>query len=387
MKKRVLLITSMPYFQWRGSPIRIRFDLQALAESGYEVDLITLPIGEDLLVEGTTIHRVGNPLGITSISIGPSLTKLFFDVLLLWRALSFSAKNKVDVVHGFEETGAVAWLVGRIRGARVVFEKHSDPGSYKQNLLKNLVLWAYRQVETFTIRHADAVIGTGEALCEQAREVAPGKPVHHIFDIPSSLTEPDQARADLLAQTYRKHPDEVLALYVGSFASYQGIDLMFDSMPYVLKKHPQVRFLIVGGSPEEIAGRTDWLTRHGIAGQVSFLGKLPPDELPHTLAAADILLSPRQHGVNTPLKLLDYLKAARPIVATDTPANRRILDDSFAMLVEGTAPAFAAGINTLVGEEDLRLRFGVTGRERIDTRYNFAEFKRRLAACYAEVLS
>ena len=81
MKKRVLLITSMPYFQWRGSPIRIRFDLQALAESGYEVDLITLPIGKDLLVEGTTIHRVGNPLGITSISIGPSLTscELFFE--------------------------------------------------------------------------------------------------------------------------------------------------------------------------------------------------------------------------------------------------------------------------------------------------------------------
>jgi len=386
-KPRVLVVTSLPYFQWRGSPIRLGFNLLALAESGYHVDLLTVPIGEDRDVPGVTIHRTANPLKAQNYPIGPSANKLLFDVLLLFQALRMVRRHRYAVVHGIEDTGIIAWIAARFGGAKMVFEKHSDPASYKNSPMRNVIMAAYRWVEHFAMRRADAIIGTGEGLCNQARAAAPRKPVHHIFDIPSSLVEPDAKRAHAIRSRVMKKPDELLVLYVGSYAVYQGIDLMFQAMPYVIDKHPQVRFVIIGGTADEIESRKTWLRNHGIDEYVSFLGKIPPDDLPHYLAAADILLSPRQAGINTPLKLLDYLKAARPIVATNNEANRLMLDDSFAMLVEPKAPEFAAGINWLLGDEDTRLRFGAAGRRLIDDLYNFNEYKRRLALVYSSLMN
>ena len=386
-KPKVLIVSSMPYFQWRGSPIRLGFDLLALTELGYEVDLLTVPVGENRATPGVTIHRVGNPFGAKELPIGPSLHKLIFDVLILFRALRLVRKQRYAVVHGIEDTGVIAWIAARFGGAAMIFEKHSDPASYKGRPLRNVVMTLYRWVEHMVMRRADAIIGTGEGLCDQARAAAPGKPVFHIFDIPSSLVEPDEQRAAAIASRLRAKPDELLVCYGGSFAIYQGIDLLFNCMPYVLDKHPQARFVIIGGTPEEIEARRVWLRNHGIDSHVTFLGKLPPDELPHYLAAMDILLSPRQAGINSPLKLLDYLKVARPIVATDHQAHRMILDDTFAMLVEPTPPAFAEGISWLIADEDTRLRYSATGRRLIDERYNFAEYKRRVSSVYTSVTS
>ncbi len=382
---RILMVTSLPYFQWRGSPIRIGFNLLAAVKNGYEVDLLTLPVGEDKPVDGVRILRVANPFNVTNIPIGPSFHKLVFDMLLLVRAVGLARRNRYRIVHGFEDTGLVAWIAAKVCGAKTVFEKHSDPASHRDKPLKNLILMLYRWVEKRAMRRADAIIGTGESLCDMARAAAPGKPVHHIFDIPSSLVEPDPDEAQTIRQSLQASPDEVLALYVGSFAVYQGLDLMFKAMPYVVKRHPHVRFIIIGGTDGEIEERRLWLRNNGMEDRVTFPGKVPPDRLPHYLAAADILLSPRSSGVNTPLKLLDYMKAARPIVATDNPANRKILDDSFAILVEPHPPAFADGISHLAGDEDLRLRFGANGRQLMDETFNFEEFARRLGRCYAEV--
>ncbi len=106
------------------------------------------------------------------------------------------------------------------------------------------------------------------------------------------------------------------------------------------------------------------------------------DELPDYLSASDILLSPRLSGVNTPLKLLDYFKAGRAIAATNTEANRLLLDERTAVFTEPTASAFADGISRLVSEPELRKELGRNGRHQIDEKYNFVEFKQRLKECY-----
>jgi glycosyltransferase involved in cell wall biosynthesis len=175
----------------------------------------------------------------------------------------------------------------------------------------------------------------------------------------------------------------VLALYVGSFAGYQGLDLLFEAMRRVFQARPEVRLVIIGGSEAEREARRAWLARHGVADRVTFLGFVAPDALPEYLRAADILLSPRISGNNSPLKLLDYLKSTRPIVATDLPANRELVDDSCALLVPPDAAAFAAGVERLASAPALRDSLGRAGRRRIDDTYNLDGFVKRLRACYA----
>ncbi len=386
MRPRLLFMTSVPFFQWRGSSISVGFDVQALAEVGYEVDFLTLPIGETKNIPGVAVHRVANPFRVKNIPIGPSLHKLIFDVLILFKALGMAIRHPYSVIHAVEEVGAVGVLVGRLTGARVVFEKHSDPASHKDKPIKNLVLSIYRWVEAIVIRQADVVIGTGEGLVEQAIAVAPNQRVHHIFDIPSSLVEADPERVRNIDADIRKGHGEVIALYVGSFAVYQGIDLMFDSLHLALKDSPQLRLVVVGGTPEQITKRNQWLDERGIRGAVRFVGFVAPDQLPDYISAADFLLSPRSSGINTPLKLLDYLKAGRAILATDNVANRRLIDERVAVLRNADPESYAGGMVELTKNAQLRRRLGIEGRKLVDKLYNFVQFKRLLKACYDKLL-
>lgn len=383
-QKSVLFISPQPFFAWRGSPIRVAFDVMALAKLGYEVDLLTLPIGEPREIPGVNVRRVPAIPGVKNIPIGPSFGKLLYDGLLFCVGLGMVFRKKYTIIHGIEEAAFVAILLAGIRGSSVVYEKHSDPGSHRsKGGLRNVVMTAYAAVERSMVRGADAVIGTGRTLVQQALKVCPTKPVHHVFDLPSSLVEPDDTRAAAVRAKLQQKPDEVLALYVGSFAVYQGIDLLFEATVKACRQHPRLRLIVIGGSEAERAERGAWLAGQGCADRVTFAGFVAPDTLPDYLRAVDVLLSPRISGVNSPLKMLDYLKAGRAIVATDLPANRELVDDTNALLVPANAEAFAAGMVKLAGDETLRNQLAAAGRKLIDETYNFPEFCRRLDACYA----
>lgn len=385
--KRILFISPQPFFQWRGSPIRVGFNVRALAESGFKVDLLTLPVGEEKKIPGVNVIRVPNIFGVDNVAIGPSAIKAAFDVLLLIKGLALMLKNKYAVVHGVEEAGAVALMLGRSLGAGVIFEKHSDPFSYKKGFFKNLILSLYEKVEKATARNAQAVICTGPGLVRQVLDAGASCPVHHIFDIPSSLSESTPDKAAKCAVKLKAHKDEVLITYVGSFAVYQGVDLMFEAIPGVVKQNTRARFVIIGGNAREIEARKQWVRSRGCEASVSFLGKVPPEVLPDYLAASDILLAPRLSGVNTPLKLLDYMKAGQAIVATDVEANRLILDPTNAVLVAPEPPGLARGILDLLENEALRGKLGRQGHRLYLEKYNYKEFKRRLAHCYRGVFN
>ena len=381
-RKRILFISPQPYFQWRGSPIRVGFNMLALSELGYDVDLLTLPFGEERETPGVRIIRVSNIFGLKDIPIGPSIWKVPFDAKLWWRARRLIKEQPYDVIHAVEDAGFIGVSLARMSKAKLVFEKHSDPKSYRKGALRNFVMWLYGKVEAFTIRHADAVIGTGPGLVEQAKRIAPDKPAHHIFDIPSSLAEPDPDRVETLRAQLRRKDDEVLITYVGSFAVYQGIELLFGSIPEVVRRAPRARFLIIGGTAEEIHERTEQLRAQQADQAVTFLGKVAPDDLPNYLAASDILLSSRIAGTNTPLKLLDYLKVGRCILATDNEANRQILDEESAFFVQPDEASFSEGLVAVVADAAVRERLASKGKELIRRTYNFEEFKRRLAGVY-----
>jgi glycosyltransferase involved in cell wall biosynthesis len=331
------------------------------------------------------VLRIPNVVGAKNVPIGPSPVKVLLDFVLLGKALALGLRNRYALVHGVEDAGVMAWLAGRLTGAKVIYEKHSDPASYKRGALRNLVMAAYAKVEHFCIRHADAVIGTGPGLVEQARAVKAGVNAHHIPDIPSSLAEPDPAVTQAVRTKLLHAPDELLVTYVGSFAVYQGIDLMFESILQVVGEHPRTRFVIIGGSNAEIAERKGWLKDRGADANVTFAGKVPPDDLPNYLAASDVLLSPRVAGNNTPLKLLDYLKVGRAIVATDNEANRLILDETTSVLAAPDPASFARGIGALLTDKAQRDALASKGRALIESVHNFGVFKQRLDACYSSV--
>ena len=386
MKEKILLISPQPFFQWRGSPIRVAFNALALAELGYDVDLLTLPIGEEKKIAGVRVIRVANPLRLRNIPIGPSLPKVFFDFLILLKGISLCLKNRYDVIHGIEEAGFIGGILAKLIRARVIFEKHSDPFSYKNGMLKNFILRLYAGIEKLSVKMSDAVVCTGPGLVRQVEKMGVATRIFHIFDIPSSLVEFEDNEVTAIHKELQKSQDDVLVTFVGSFALYQGVELMFAAIPLVVEQSPHARFVIIGGSAEEIAEQREKFLALGVESRVSFLGKIAPDVLPNYLRASDILLSPRASGVNSPLKILDYMKAGRSIVATDIPSNRLVLDERNAVLTQPLPEEFAQGIVTLVEDTQQRQEMGAVNYDLYKTKYNFDQYCELMAACYSAVL-
>nr|NQU90843.1 glycosyltransferase family 4 protein [Bacteroidota bacterium] len=361
--KNILLISPQPFFQWRGSPIRVNYNARALAELGFSVDLLTLPFGEKLKPEGVNVIRVANPFRIRQIPIGPSFYKIVFDFLILVKGLQLIRRNKYSVIHGVEEAGIIAVFLSQLAGSKTIFEKHSDPFSYKKGVFLNMLLRVYSNIERYVVQRVHAVICTGPGLEEQVLKMGKKTPVFNIFDIPSSLKEPLAGEVIQSRNELQKKEDDVLVTFVGSFAHYQGIDLLMGTIYAVVKKCPGVRFIIIGGKDAEIDKWKTILRKQGVLEAVSFTGMVAPDIVPRMLSASDILLSPRKSGVNTPLKLLDYLKAGRSIVATNIESNRLILTDDIAVLTEPDPDSMAAAIISLIENPGQRRTMGQNGRK------------------------
>jgi len=386
MHARILFISPQPFFEWRGSPIRVRYNLLALSALGYEIDLLTFPFGEEVDIPGVTIHRVDRIPGLDSMGIGPSLAKFRYDIKLHAAARRLLQAKNYAAIHAVEESAAFAAFLARSSGIPLIYEKHSDPGSYRKGWVRNLVMDIYARIERFSARRAKAVIVTGEGVAAQVRAWEPNKPVAHIFDLPSSLVEADPQEVRSLRAELCPEPATVLAGYVGSFAVYQGIDLLFDAIPHALERAPDLKILILGGTDAEIAERRSALATRGLAGRVHFAGKKSPEALPAWLAACDILLSPRISGKNTPLKLLDYLKAGAAILATDVPANRLLLTEETARFAPAASEPFAAALADLALHPDARQILAATGQHLVAQTYNFESYTRQIAILYQHVL-
>jgi glycosyltransferase involved in cell wall biosynthesis len=240
-------------------------------------------------------------------------------------------------------------------------------------------------VESFTIKHVNLVICTGPGLSSQVKKMGVRCPVHTIFDMSSSKVEASPEKTAAINARLRLSNDEILVTYVGSFAVYQGIELMFEAIPLVAASSRNVRFVIIGGSNDEIAERKQVLAGEGVDAQVTFLGNVAPDELPNYLSASDVLLVPRLSGVNTPLKVLDYFKSGGAIVATDVPSNQIILNKATALFAQPNAESFAEKILVLAEDDGLRTHLGNNGRRLYEQKYNFEAFQKRIKKAYNEL--
>jgi glycosyltransferase involved in cell wall biosynthesis len=110
---------------------------------------------------------------------------------------------------------------------------------------------------------------------------------------------------------------------------------------------------------------------------VIFAGQRPAEEIPGYLDAADVLVSPRSLGTNTPLKIYQYLRSGRPIVATRLLTHTQVLDDEVAILTEATPDAFGAGIRAAIDDPGRARAVGDRARHLAETKYSYEAYLAR----------
>ena len=142
-----------------------------------------------------------------------------------------------------------------------------------------------------------------------------------------------------------KHDDHFLIGYVGHLYPWKGIDTLVQSMLYL---SPKYHLVLVGGLPADIRRVQKQVAKMKIP-RTTLSGYLPPTEILPYLAAVDVLVLPTSgkekmgHYYTSPLKLFEYMAVGRPIVASDLPSTREILQhERNAYLVRADDPSSLA---------------------------------------------
>jgi nucleoside-diphosphate-sugar epimerase len=238
-----------------------------------------------------------------------------------------------------------------------------------------------RRIEQWAIRSAEVVTPMCRDLAAYAAMLrATHDDVVVLHDVPVEAA--DASRSSEQPSSNGAGP-QCLALYVGNLEPYQGIDLLVDAAA-LLPADSSLRIQVVGGPMAAVERFRKSAAERGVHDRVQFLGPRPLAHLHDLLATADILLSPRTKGYNTPLKLYSYMESGRPILATRLRTHTQVLDDSTALLAEPEAGAYAQGLVRLEGDEDLRRKLGEAAERQVRREYSPMSFSSRVRAIYGQ---
>jgi glycosyltransferase involved in cell wall biosynthesis len=379
---RVLLLAPQPFFEVRGTPLAVRALVRALTDLGHDVDLLTFPQGEEAPVSGLR-HLRSLKLPVGRVRAGASFGKLALDVPFMLEAWTRMAFGGYDVVHAVEEAAHLAAPWARLLRRPLVVDVDSsipDQLRYSGFARRGPLPWLADKLETHALRHAAAVVTVCTSLTERARAKAPEARIFQIEDPP--LVDPGEPEAPedvaALRASLGLGPEPVV-LYSGNFEAYQGVNLLVESAGRI----KEAQFLFMGGEPSEIEALRAQVQPGG--GRCVFSGKRPPSELPAFLALADVLVSPRLHGENTPFKVYTYLASGKPLVATRIPTHTQLLDDSLAFLVAPTAEALAEGVRRALSTPREAQEKAAAGRALIQREYSEARYQEKVKNAYEEV--
>ncbi len=171
-------------------------------------------------------------------------------------------------------------------------------------------------------------------------------------------------------------------MYVGNLESYQGIDLLLDSFAQIIPEDPTAHLVVIGGTSADIEKYQTQIQRQQTADNIHFVGPRPIQDLKHYLNQADIVVSPRTQGENTPMKLYSYLDSGKALVATKLTTHTQVCNDQIAVLAEPTVGAFSSGILQLVNNPELRTQLGAAAQAYIAREHTFHVFSQKLSSLY-----
>lgn len=186
-----------------------------------------------------------------------------------------------------------------------------------------------RAIESECMSAADAVVTISEGMKDEI--VSRGVPAERITVIPNAVDDSFLAEAEGGERVRRKlgvDPGDLLVGVVTTLNRYEGIDVLIDAVAELRRDRVPTRLLVVGDGPERLA-LAEHADRQGLNGSAIFTGRVPFDTVRAYHAAIDVFCVPRRDTpvtrLVTPLKPLEAMATGRPVVASDLPPLREIV--------------------------------------------------------------
>jgi glycosyltransferase involved in cell wall biosynthesis len=188
-----------------------------------------------------------------------------------------------------------------------------------------------------------------------------------------------------------KQGRKYLVVYLGLMGTQDGVDLLIESIEYLVMKKGRrdTVFVLIGPGPEQPRLRSLAATR-GLGEWVKFTGGLYGDDLLTYLATADVAVAPdpcnQFNDKLTMIKILEYQACKLPIVLYDLVEGRRSAGESALYAKRNEPIHFGEQLAKLLDSESLRRQLGTNGRKRIEAGLNWGVDKQLLWRAYETAL-
>lgn len=369
---KALIIAPQPFYSPRGTPLSVYYRTLVVAELGVKVDFLTYGEGQDVDIPGVRIMRIPRLKMLGNAKVGPSYLKLFLDIFVVTRMIRLLLKNHYDFVHAHEEAIFYATFLRPIFKYKLIYDMHSSLPQQLTNFKftnSKLIIKLFKKLEDNCLTKSDAIITICPDLYNYVNTIIDNKKKH--FLIENSIFEKVKILNNQNGRSVKvsapSHAEKLMSLkngkhllvYAGTLEEYQGIDILIKAMDHVLKKVDNVVLLVAGGRPDQVERYSKLAAECGLKENVIFTGNVPQEEAKYFNSQANVLLSPRSEGTNTPLKVYEQLASGIPIVATNIYSHTQVLSEDVAFLVKPDPEDMAAGILAALnskGESDKKVK-------------------------------
>lgn len=385
MTTTTLVVAPEPFFTSRGTPFSVYYRTLVGAELGLKIDLLTYGQGQDVMIEGVRVIRIPDFASLGPIKIGPSYHKLFLDAFIVLWTLALLLRRRYNVVHAHEESVFFLCFLKPLFGFKLIYDMHSSLPEQLQNYRftrSRLLIGLFEALEATCLKSADAVITICPELARYAVARMPDPKRH--FLIENTIFEDVRIAAPPGAVAETRAPvlpeGRPVILYAGTFEVNQGLDILISAFALVHAACPEAFLVLIGGTAAQVQRLRELVDQHGLAGHALIEGRLPANVARACTAKASVLVSPRSHGRNTPLKIYEYLASGIPLVATRVLCHTQVLTDEVCVLVEPEPQAMAAGITRMLADREAAARIAANASALSERVYARTVYKGKMRA-------
>ncbi|MDK1329053.1 glycosyltransferase family 4 protein [Arthrobacter sp. zg-Y1143] len=374
-----ILTNSLPH-TGSGYAQRTHSILRAQQEQGWSVHAVTRP-GYPVQVGKLTARDEDRIDGVAYHRLLPARLPLGLQERLHQQAeltLALALEVRPEVLHTTTHfvNGLVAAAVAEALGIPWVYEVRGQladtwASTRSPEALQSERYRLFKTREAEVMARACAVPTLGSVMA--AEMAAVGVPADRVRLLPNAVGE-DYLEEPLPAGEARLRlgldPDTQLIGTVSSLVDYEGLDDLIRAFALMAGESPNLKCMIVGdgaAAPRLRAQAADL----GVADRVVFTGRVPRDQARLYHLALDVFVVPRKDltvtRAVTPLKPVEALACARPVIASALPALAELVQDKESgLLVRPADPAgLARAINALLENPRLRNKLGNEGRRQV----------------------
>ena len=371
----------------KGASTHILHNLRGLVNGNFNVHLITPNDGvlppEDT-IEGARLTRISQDLSQNFLARAVHFGKSVLSHLALNPGYDVvHYRNIWDGFHIAQNKKKFGYkTIFEVNGLSSIELKYHYPGMDASLLAK------IKEQELATLHLSDAIICPSNVTRDYIASLGLNRKL--VTVIPNGVSPSDFPVTPLPIRDGR----EPVLLYIGTLADWQGLDIVIKALPKILEQQP-VKLRILGrGRSRQRKMLAKQIRKLGLDEYVLVQPAVPHHEIPAVIASADLCVAPL--GLNDrnvtqgacPIKVLEYMAAGRPLLASNMPIVRELVrEDVDGLLFSPNDPDdLARQVNQLLKDMELSKRLAESAAGYVREKFTWHESQKKLLKVYEKLI-